>query len=145
MSKYGDFQFQVCHSRKDPQYIFIYLIYVLHIFLYRGQDDSELEEAFRAEYGHLSELRSMLRREVPFIALTATATDAVRTTIIKDLCMFDCVQLLTVPNKPHTKFSVETANVEDLYSTFSWLIDDIEQKQQKAAKVLIFCRKRAHV
>lgn len=87
----------------------------------------------------------MLRREVPFIALTATATDAVRTTIIKDLCMFDCVQLLTVPNKPHTKFSVETANVEDLYSTFSWLIDDIEQKQQKAAKILVFCRKRAHV
>ena len=77
----------------------------------------------------------MIRRDVPFVALTATATDAVRTTIIKDLCMFGCVQLLTVPNKPHTKFSVETVNVDDLYSTFSWLIDELEQKQQDTAKV----------
>ena len=87
----------------------------------------------------------MLRRDVPFVALTATATDAVRTTIIKDLCMFGRVQLLTVPNKPHTKFSVETVNVDDLYSAFSWLIDELEQKQQDTAKVLVFCRKRAHV
>ena len=50
---------------------------------YRGHD-SELEEPFRAEYGCLAELQSILRRDVPFIALTATATDAVRTTIIKD-------------------------------------------------------------
>ncbi len=84
-------------------------------------------------------------RDVPFIALTATATDAVRTTIIKDLCMFDCVQLLTVPNKPYTKFSIETADVENPYSTFNWLIDELEKKQQKTSKVLVFCRKRAHV
>jgi superfamily II DNA helicase RecQ len=104
-----------------------------------------MEEAFRAEYGQLSELRSMVRREVAFVALTATATDAVRKTIIKDLCLTDCVQLLTMPNKPHTKFSVESAVVNDLYSTFSWLIDELEEKQWGASKVLVFCRKREHV
>ena len=45
------------------------------------------EEAFRGDYGRLAELRSLLHRDGPFVALTATATEETKKTIIKDLFM----------------------------------------------------------
>ena len=59
--------------------------------------------------------------------------------------MKDCVEVLSLPNKLNTRYSVLTINVEDLYGVFSWLISELELEQLNARKVLIFCRKRAHV
>ena len=52
------------------------------------------EEAFRKDYSTLGELRSLVHRDVPFITLTATATESVRRKIIKDLGMDGCVEIL---------------------------------------------------
>ena len=57
------------------------------------------EEAFRKDYSRLGELRSLVHHDVPFITLTATATETVRRTIIKDLGMDGCVKILGDPNK----------------------------------------------
>ncbi|KAK2554156.1 hypothetical protein P5673_024511 [Acropora cervicornis] len=46
--------------------------------------DTATEEAFRRDYGRLAEVRSLLHRDVPFVALTATATEETKKTIIKD-------------------------------------------------------------
>ena len=112
----------------------------------RSQDTGK-EEAFRFDYGHISELRSILKSKEPFVALTATATEAVRKTIIKDLSMRNCVELITLPDKPNTKFSVFDINKDDLYETFSWLITELKMQQQNTQKVVIYmyCRKRAPV
>ena len=59
------------------------------------------EEAFRGDYGRLAELRSLLHRDLPFVALTATATEETKKTIIKDLFMQHCVQIIGDPNKPN--------------------------------------------
>lgn len=64
------------------------------------------EEAFRKDYGRIGELRSLLHRSVPFIALTATATEAVRKTIMRDLHLYDCVSVLGDPNKPNIRYAV---------------------------------------
>ena len=50
--------------------------------------DSATEEAFRKDYGRLAELRSLLHRDVPFVALTATATEATnnRRLVYEEVC-----------------------------------------------------------
>lgn len=93
----------------------------------------------------MSELRSILKQGLPFVALTATATAVVRKTIIDDLSMRDCVEMLSLPDKPNTRYSVSAIDSEDLYGAFSWLISELEIQQRNARKVLIFCRKRSHV
>lgn len=85
-------------------------------------------------------MRSFLKQGAPFIALTATATDAVRKVIIRDLMMKDCVQFITVPNKQNIRFSVSSVDPDDLETSFQWLIDDLKSKKRNA-QVLIFCRK----
>ena len=102
----------------------------------RSQDTGK-EEAFRSDYGRISELRSILKSKEPFVALTATATEAVRKTIIKDLSMRNCVELITLPDKPNTKFSVFDISNDDLYETFSWLITELKMQQQNTQKVVI--------
>lgn len=59
--------------------------------------------------------------------------------------MKDCVQLITVPNKQNIRFSVSSVDPDDLETSFQWLIDDLKSKKRNAQKVLIFCRKRAHL
>ncbi len=111
---------------------------------HRGQGNA-CEEAFRADYGRLSELRSILKKEVPFVALTATATEAVSKQIVLDLAMTGCVPIISLPDKPNTKFSVVSIDQEDLYGAFSWLINELDKSQLSAPKTLVFCRKRSHV
>lgn len=114
--------------------------FLCHFFI-RGKD-SATEEAFRKDYGRLAELRSLLHRDVPFVALTATATEATRNTIIKDLCMQSCVQILGDPNKPNIRYVVVDIDHGDLYETFKSVIDDIDERQLSATKVMVFCRRK---
>ncbi|XP_028406817.1 uncharacterized protein LOC114529262 [Dendronephthya gigantea] len=106
---------------------------------------NNVEEAFRKDYSRLAELRSILKRNTPFIVLTATATQTVRNFIIKDLAMKDCVQLITIPNKNNIRFSVSEVDSNDLSKSFQWPIDELKTKKVNTQKVLIFCRKRSHV
>ncbi|PFX30038.1 Bloom syndrome protein-like [Stylophora pistillata] len=92
------------------------------------------KEAFREDYARLAEMRSFLKQGAPFIALTATATDAVRKVIIRDLMMKDCVQFITVPNKQNIRFSVSSVDPDDLETSFQWLIDDLKSKKRNAQK-----------
>ena len=75
------------------------------LFCYRGKNTAT-EEAFTRDYGRLAELRSFLHRDVPFVALTATATKETKKTIIKDLCIQHCVQIIGDPNKRNIRYAV---------------------------------------
>ena len=113
-------------------------------FIYRGHGDG-LQDAFRQEYSRLAELRSILKRNTPFVALTATATKSVRGLIIKELAMEDCIELVTIPNKPNIRFSVAAIDSDDLSSSFQWLINELRTKKLNTQKVLVFCRKKSHL
>jgi len=124
---YHDINFHICSS------------------IYRGHGRGDAEEAIRKDYGRLAELRSILKNKTPFVALTATATETVRKTIMNDLAMKDCVQFLTPPNKANIRFSVTNIDVDELYSSFKWLNEELRVKKLETQKVLIFCRKKDNV
>lgn len=68
-----------------------------------------------------------MRKEVPFITLTTTATAATKAGITKDLCMQGCIEVLDSPNRPTTRYAVVKVNIDDLYSPFCWLIETLEK------------------
>lgn len=114
-------------------------------YMYSRGLDKNNEEAFRQDYGRIGELRSLLHRNVPFIALTATATKSVRKVIINDLCLHNCATILGNPNKPNIRYAVVEIDSDDLEQTFDSIIEDIDTSGIDASKVLIFCRKKDHV
>ena len=103
------------------------------------------EEAFRKDYSRLGELPSLVHHDVPFITLTATATETVQRTIIKDLGMDGCVKILGDPNKTNVRYAVVDIDSTSSYGSFSVIIKDVEIIQINATKVLVFCRKKEHV
>lgn len=116
---------------------------MLHLLL-RGTD-TRSEEAFRKDYGRLAELRSLLNPDVQLISLTATATQSVRKTILAALNMEGCVQVIGNPNKANIGYAVVNIDHNDIFGTFSHIINDIRENNIKASKVLVFCRKKEHV
>jgi ATP-dependent DNA helicase RecQ len=83
---------------------------------------SEWGHDFRPEYRRLSELRAMLP-EVPFLALTATATERVRQDILKQLALKDPAVFVASFNRPNLTYRV---------------VD----KEKAAAQVVAFLRER---
>ena len=61
--------------------------------------------AFRESYGKLFELRS-LASDIPVIALTATATQLTRDTIVSILHMEHFVEIKESPNKSNLRYVV---------------------------------------
>lgn len=53
--------------------------------------------------------------------------------------MEDCVVVDSDPNRPNTKYLIITPKTDSLYRWFEWLIRELETKQQKTEKVIIFC------
>ena len=84
----------------------------------------------------MAELRSLLNYDVPFISLTATATPSVRKTILAALNMEGCVQVI---GKPNIRYAVVDIDHNDIFGTFSHIINDICENNIKASKVLVFC------
>lgn len=103
------------------------------------------EEAFRKDYSRLGELRSLVHHYVPFITLTATATETVGRTIIKDLGMDGCLKILGDPSKTNVRYAAVDIDSTNLYGSFNVIIKDVEINQINATKVLVFCRKKEHV
>lgn len=92
------------------------------------------EEAFRKDYSRLGELRSLVHHYVPFITLTATATETVRRTIIRDLGMDGCLKILGDPSKTNVRYAAVDIDSTNLYGSFSVIIKDVEINQINATK-----------
>ena len=112
--------------------------------IFRGKCQGK-DEPFRTDYGRLGELRSLIRKEVPFVTLTATATTIVKEQIIQNLCMQGCIQVLANPNRDNIRYAVVTVDIDNLYTSFSWLIDELLNKTVNTPKVIVFCRRKQHM
>ncbi|CAB4004938.1 Werner syndrome ATP-dependent helicase, partial [Paramuricea clavata] len=97
--------------------------------------NTKTEEAFRKDYGRLGELRSLLNRNVPFIALTATATPDVRAIIVKDLTMRDCVRIISDPNKP---------NISEHLGTHAYYRPSDQEPVDDRSKIFAMYHKKTH-
>ncbi|XP_078665954.1 uncharacterized protein LOC144908266 [Branchiostoma floridae x Branchiostoma belcheri] len=96
-------------------------------------------EDFRKEYKRLAELRSLVA-DVPFLALTATATEEIRTDILSSLCMEPDTYTVSVPsNSPNIMYH-SVASSYDMKKEFNWLITELKEKGQSCRKYIIYCR-----
>ena len=100
--------------------------------------------AFRPHYNQLDELRSLVGLDVPLIALTATAAQRTKETILKTLCMKDCEEIIVTPNKTNIKFWVYEMK-STTSENFDWLVSLLEEKAERTPRMLIFFRQIKHI
>ncbi|XP_066920183.1 recQ-like DNA helicase blm-1 [Clytia hemisphaerica] len=105
----------------------------------------EKSEAFRESFSKLVELKSILPSETPFIALTATATNATVSFIETNLGMTDPSRYIAVPHKSNIKYFVVKTSTRDPDENFGHIIEELRQKKYKAPRGIIFCRLTDHV
>ena len=111
----------------------------------RGKDDPVRQEAaFRKEYGRLGELRILVDKSVPLVSLTATASPHTRTVICQELGMLSPSFVCQPANKQNIRYSVITRG-ESIYSSFKWLIDELETYGQECQRYIIFCHNSSHM
>ena len=96
-------------------------------------------KAFRIEYAHLGELRS-LAGTVPMVALTATATAATRLAITKSLGLRNEALIIEPPKRDNIKFVVITTKEKDIFQSFKWVMDGLQEDGKVYKKTIIFCR-----
>ena len=94
---------------------------------------------FREEYGKLATLRSLVPRSVPFVALTATASEDTRKRICQSLEMIDPTVIALSPNRMNLRYSVYNVSA-DIEERFLWLVEELRSEQVKMAKTLVFCK-----
>ena len=59
--------------------------------------------------------------------------------------MEDCVKVIGGPNKPNIHYAVFDIDHNDIFGTFSHIINDIRENNIKASKLLVFCQRKEHV
>lgn len=116
-----------------------------YLSFFRGSD-SKQAKAFRSDYFHIAELRSILRGEdkVPVVVLTATATPYVEKQIVTNLQMNNVTRLVSPPDRPNIRYSVVRIKDDREDEYFSWLIEELLKQGYYARRVIIFCRSHAH-
>lgn len=117
-----------------------------HCLSFSGKGDKKRKTSpFRPLYGELGQLRSLIERDIPVIALTATATEDTRDIIMKDLCMINCEKVIINPNKPNVKYSVEVTKEKDVCTNFKWLLDLLIADGVNCPRIIVFFRQIKHI
>ena len=113
---------------------------LLYISLHWGISQDTKMAAFREAYCEFYELRS-LAPNVPVIALTATATQVTKETILSILCMDDCFKIEESPNKINVSYAVECMHKDtELEFYFIWLADELKSKEKQCERTIIYCQ-----
>ena len=96
-------------------------------------------DKFRELYGEVSCIRSLLPSETPVVALTATATEQVKSKITKNLQMNNVKVVCKSPNRPNIRYSVVKVS-SDIHVAFRWLVSKLRQQHACLERVVVFCR-----
>lgn len=96
---------------------------------------SEWGHDFRPEYRQLARLRALLP-EVPFMALTATATTRVRTDIIKHLALREPEVFIASFNRPNLTYRVQPKD-----GPLKQIIEFVRKREDESG--IIYCATRA--
>ena len=85
------------------------------------------------------EIRSFLPKQVPFLALTATALLFTRDKIIKRLSLKKCLEISVSPNRENIKLFVSKVTSEISFN-FTWLSRELNEKNITCLRTLIYVR-----
>lgn len=117
----------------------IQLQYQFLLFLFRGESDSKYDEPFRAWYGRLGEIRSLL--QCPILLITATANKAARVALRKKFALQDFHEIIDNPDRGNIKLFVNKFKSSvPLGKLFYFLINLLNEKQENCERYLIFCQ-----
>ena len=106
--------------------------------LFRGEKKDE-NEPFRKWCGLVGEKRSFLPKQVPFLALTATASSSTRNKIIKSLSLNRCLEITVSPNRKNIKLFVLKVT-SDISVNFTWLASELKETTIGCPRTLIYVR-----
>ena len=97
--------------------------------------------AFRIWYSRLNELKSLVGKNVKFLALTATATKKTKRQIFEMLELDNPFEIVADPNRPNITFVVQKMdNSIKLADHFLFLIDELKQKGRETTRTIIYCQ-----
>lgn len=108
-------------------------------FFCRGVGSAKVR-AFRSYYGKLNQVRSHLPKRIPFVALTATASLAVRKTIEEKMNLYNPLTFLKSPEKFNIRYSVVKLQGQDIESFFSGIIEELVKRENDMERIIVFCR-----
>ena len=96
--------------------------------------------AFRRWYSRLNEIRSIVT-EVPFVALTATATKKSKERIFELLEFESPKEISESPNKQNVRYSVRKLDSSiPLLENFRSLIKELKEKGKNSTRTIIYCQ-----
>ena len=98
-------------------------------------------------YGSLAELRSLWIGcgSIPFMALTATATKAVTSEIVKNLELKEPMKIMESPERDNIRYSVYKLENDNLHQIFRPLIEMLKSGCNSTERTVIFCQRLSHV
>ena len=97
--------------------------------------------AFRIWYSRLNELKSLVEKNVSFLALTATATKQTKQQIFEMLELDNPFEIVDDPNRPNITFVVQKMdNSIKLADHFLFLIDELKQKGRETTRTIVYCQ-----
>ena len=102
---------------------------------------SEWGHDFRPEYRRIREMITNLGQQIPVIALTATATEKVRTDIIKNLEIEDASLYISSFNRPNLYYEVRP-KPEDEKNLIKEVIRFIKNNEHKSGIIYCLARKK---
>ena len=92
----------------------------------------------------INEIRALLQSGVPFVALTATATESIKQDILHNLEMNECQIVYASPNRSNIYFAVNKK--ADDFTDLDFIVEALRTKKNKADRILVYCQtKTMHV
>lgn len=93
---------------------------------------------FREALLRIGEIRSILPANTPVMALTATATCALRTELSRVICMKKPTMVVIPPSKDNLKYCV--SGYKSLGDNFGYLLEGLRQQRLDFPRTIIYCR-----
>ena len=97
-------------------------------------------DPFRHSYQKLGDLRSFLPINVPFCALTATASKETRKFVIDSLGLVNVVTISLSPNRNNIMYHVHRMADGDISVTFEWIIHELRKLKLNTPKKVVYCQ-----
>jgi hypothetical protein len=110
----------------------------LKLYLCRGFGRNSNDDAFRAAYSKIGNIRGFLK--APVLCLTATASSKMRKQVMKSLYMSNPLVISKSPDKSDIKLIVCKVKLnEDLSTTFAWLLNESKEHKDRTTRTIIYC------
>eukprot|EP00795_Rhopilema_esculentum_P007200 gene7200-12870_t len=123
---------EVISSKSFSEKISTVVVDEAHCISHWGND-------FRPNYRRLGDLRSFLRSDVRYVALTGTATDEIKLNICESLHITNPVTIYVPMERSNIYYEVRRLKADDL-SPFQFFIDALNHQKQNAPKTIVYCR-----